>query len=471
MAGAARVEGEVMRSFNPARPDEIIGEAVAADAGAVAAAVERARVAQADWRGLGIIRRGRILRACADAVARRADELAELMTREEGKTLAEARGEVDGAVETIHYHAGHARDADGRTYPSGTPDELVRTLRVPVGVVAAITPWNFPMQIPAWKIAPALLWGNAVVWKPSGEIPVISRALADTLGEAGLPDGVLQLVLGEAEAGEALVAHPGVDAVTFTGSVPVGRAIAAVASARGAKVQLELGGHNAAIVCADVDPAWAASIVVGGAMGATGQKCTATRRIIAVGDAYAPLLAEVARQTEALVVGDGLDPATQIGPLVSERARAAVAAAVDAAVAEGAQVVARAAAPAGGAWYPPTVLAGSPDLTICREEVFGPVTTVLHVDSLDEAIALANDTAFGLSATVLTHDERTIRRCIDRLDAGVVKANAPTTGTELHVPFGGLKDSTFPAPREQNAETVADFLTWTKSAYTRLVPE
>jgi aldehyde dehydrogenase (NAD+) len=471
MASTAQTGAGTIRSVNPARPDELVGEVAAADASEVAEAVRRARAAQIGWRDLGSIRRGRILRDCAEAVARRADELARLLTIEEGKTLAEARGEVDGAVETIHYHAGHARDADGRTFPSGTPDELVRTFRVPVGVVGAITPWNFPVQIPAWKIAPALLWGNAVIWKPSGEIPVISQAFAAAFRDGGLPDDVLQIVVGDAEAGQALVADPGVDAITFTGSVPVGRAIAATASARGAKVQLELGGHNAAIVCADVDPVWAAGIVVAGAMGATGQKCTATRRIIAVGDAYAPLLAEVARQTEALVVGDGLDDATQIGPLISTGARDAVASAVDAAIAEGAQVVARAGAPDGAAYYPPTILTGSADLAICREEVFGPVATILQVATVDDAISLANSTDFGLSATVLTRDERTIRRCVERLDAGVVKANAPTTGTELHVPFGGLKDSTFPAPREQNAETVVDFFTWTKSAYTRLVPE
>lgn len=461
----------IIQSVNPAQLDETVGAVAADDAAAVGAAVERARAAQIGWRELGIIRRGRILRACADEVARRAEDLARLMTLEEGKTIGEARGELEGAVETMHYHAGHARDADGRTFPSSTPDELVRTLRVPVGVVAAITPWNFPVQIPAWKIAPALLWGNAVVWKPSTETPMLSQAYADALTAAGLPDGVLELVHGDAEAGQALVSHSGVDAVTFTGSVPVGRSIAAITSARGAKVQLELGGHNAAIVCGDVDPVWAASIVVGGAMGGTGQKCTATRRAVAVGDAYEPLLTEIVRQTEALVVGDGMDPATQIGPLVSERARKDVAAAVDAALAEGAQIAAQAQAPTGGAYFPPTILTGDAGLAICREEVFGPVLTVLGVDTVDDAIALANSTPFGLSATVLTHDERTIRRCIERLDAGVVKANAPTTGTELHVPFGGLKDSTFPAPREQNAETVVDFVTWTKSAYTRLVPE
>lgn len=467
----AHLTGGVARSVNPARPDEVVGEVRVADARAVADAVARARAAQAGWRALGAIARGRILRGCAAAIDRRAGELAALMTAEEGKTLGESRGEIDLAVETILYHAGHARDADGRTYPASHPDDVIRTMRVPVGVVGVITPWNFPAQILAWKAAPALLWGNAVVWKPSLDTPVLSEALVECLAEGGLPDDVLVLVQGGAETGAALVADAGVDAVTFTGSVPVGREIAAVAVARGAKVQLELGGHNAAIVCDDVDPAWAAATVLAGAMGGTGQKCTATRRVIAVGDAHDALVAELVRQTPDLVVGDGADAATQIGPLVSERARAGVAAAVDAALAAGAEAVARAAVPDGGWHYPPTVLAGSPDLAICREEVFGPVTVVLRAADLDEAIALANATDYGLSATILTRDERAIRRCFDRLDAGVVKANAPTTGTELHAPFGGLKDSTFPAPREQNAESAAEFFTWTKTTYSRLVPE
>ncbi len=470
MALAVEYHGGIARSVNPARPEEVVGEIAFANAAAVDVAVQRARAAQREWRGLGIICRGRILRDCADAVAAHGEELAQLMTAEEGKTLAESRGEIDGTIETLHYHAGHARDADGRTYPSSHPEEVVRTVRVPVGVVGVITPWNFPTQIAAWKLAPALLWGNAVVWKPSVDIPVISQRFAEIMIAAGVPADVLSVVQGGADVGQALVAHPGVDAITFTGSVPVGKAIAAVASARGAKVQLELGGHNAAIVCADVDPAWAASIVVGGAMGSTGQKCTATRRVIAVGEAYEPLLAEMQRQTEALVVGAGDDSAAQIGPLVSPRALASVTAAVDAAIAEGAGVAARAVVPADGWYYPPTVLTGSPELAICRNEVFGPVTVLLCAADIDEAIAIANATAFGLSATVLTHDESTIRRCFDQLEAGVIKANAATTGTELHVPFGGLKDSTFPGPREQNAETAAEFFTWTKSTYSRLVP-
>ncbi|MBM3680226.1 MAG: aldehyde dehydrogenase family protein [Actinobacteria bacterium] len=463
---------EVLESRNPARPDEVVGVAPVADVAGLEAEVAAARAAQADWDALGIVERGRILRRAAGELERRAEDLAVLLTAEQGKTLDEARVEVGGSVETLLYHAGHARDADGATYPSGNPDELIRTVRVPVGLVAAITPWNFPVQIPAWKLAPALLHGNAVLWKPSSETPMTSLALAEALVAGGLPAGVLRVLIGGGEVGRALVAHPAVGAITFTGSVPVGRGIAVQAAERGAKVQLELGGHSACIVCPDVDPAWAAGIALAGAMGGTGQKCTATRRVIAVGGALEPLLAELRRQTPLLVVGDGATAGAQIGPLVSAGARDGVAAALAAALAEGAEVVAEAPVPAGGGWYlAPTVLQGGPDLAICREEVFGPVAVVLAVDDLDGAIALANATDFGLTATVLTRDERVIRRCVRELEAGIVKANAPNTGSELHVPFGGLKDSSFPAPREQNAASAAEFFTWSKSAYLRVPPE
>lgn len=463
---------EVLESRNPARPDEVVGVAPVADVVGLEAEVAAARAAQADWDALGIVERGRILRRAAGEFERRAEDLAVLLTAEQGKTLDEARVEVGGSVETLLYHAGHARDADGATYPSGNPDELIRTVRVPVGLVAAITPWNFPVQIPAWKLAPALLHGNAVLWKPSSETPMTSLALAEALVAGGLPAGVLRVLIGGGEVGRALVAHPAVGAITFTGSVPVGRGIAVQAAERGAKVQLELGGHSACIVCPDVDPAWAAGIALTGAMGGTGQKCTATRRIIAIGGALEPLLAELRRQTPLLVVGDGASAGAQIGPLVSAGARDGVAAALAAALAEGAEVVAEAPVPADGGWYiAPTVLQGGPDLAICREEVFGPVAVVLAVDDLDGAIALANATDFGLTATVLTRDERVIRRCVRELEAGIVKANAPNTGSELHVPFGGLKDSSFPAPREQNAASAAEFFTWSKSAYLRVPPE
>lgn len=460
--------GEDRSSTDPARPDHAVARYRTADADLLKHAVSAAAEAQADWSALGLIGRGAVLRRAATELERRAEEIATLLCAEEGKTIGEARAEVALSAETFHYQAGRARAADGSSFPSSHPDELIRTVRRPVGTVGVITPWNFPLQIPAWKLAPALLWGNSVVWKPASETPATAVALAEVLQEAGVPAGVLNLLLGPGAIGAALVEHPDVHAVTFTGSVPVGRSIAAAVVPRGGKVQLELGGHNAALVMDDVDLGPVADAVVAGAMLSTGQKCTATRRIIvheAVRDELVDLVAERVRR---LRVGPGSDPSSTLGPLVSAGARREVDAAVDQALAEGAEIVARAEVPDGpGHWSAPTVLAGTPELTIAREEVFGPVTTVLTVRDADAAIALANATRFGLTASVFTTDERTVRRCLAELEAGLVKVNAPTTGSELHAPFGGLKDSSFPAPREQNGDTAAEFFTTTKTAYLR----
>ncbi len=460
--------GDERESRDPARPDRVVARYHVADEDMLKQAIAAAGHARAGWAALGVIARGAVLRRAAVLIEQRTEELAELMCAEQGKTLAEARGEVALSAETFHYHAGQARSADGATFPSSHPDEVIRTVRRPVGTVGVVTPWNFPVQIPAWKIAPALLHGNCVVWKPASETPATAAALAEVLVEAGVPAGVLNLLLAPGSLGAALVADPGVDAVTFTGSVPVGRSIAAATTPRGAKVQLELGGHNAALVTDDVDLAAAADLIVAGAMLSTGQKCTATRRVIVLDSVHDELVALLVERVRALTVGPGDDPATTVGPLVSARACEEVAAAVAQAVEEGAQVLARAEVPSGpGCWSPPTLLGGSAGLSIAREEVFGPVTTVLRVVDLDEAITLANSTAFGLTAAVFTSDKRTARRCVAELDAGLVKVNAPTTGSELHAPFGGLKDSSFPAPREQNAATSAEFFTWTKTAYLR----
>ncbi|WP_405564879.1 aldehyde dehydrogenase family protein [Streptomyces sp. NBC_01180] len=463
-------EGAEARSFDPAHPDRAVAVYRTAGEKLLHRAVTAAQAAQPDWSAQGLIQRGLVLRRAAGLLADRAEDIALLMTREEGKTLPESRGEVAASVETLYYHASRARSADGATYPSGHPYEVIRTLRRPLGTVAAITPWNFPLQIPAWKIAPALLWGNAVIWKPASDTVAVAAAFAQVLADAGVPAGVLNLLLAPGSLGAALVAREEVAGVTFTGSVAVGRSIQAAAVPRGAKVQMELGGHNAAIVLPDVDPAGAAADLVAGAMGSTGQKCTGTRRIIAVGEAYDALLPELKHRIEALVVGDGLDDGVGIGPLVSARARQEVETAVEQALSEGAQVLARAdAGPAsdGDCFFAPTLLAGHPGLTICHEEVFGPVTTLVRAADLDEAIRIANGTRFGLTAAVFTCDERAVRRCVEELDAGLVKVNAPTTGSELHAPFGGLKDSSFPAPREQNGDSGAEFFTWSKTAYLR----
>lgn len=462
-------EGEEVTSFDPAHPDQVVAAYRPAEEALLDRAVAAATAAQPDWDQMGLVQRGLVLRRAAELLRDRTEELAWLMTREEGKTLPESRGEVGAAVETLYYHAGRARASDGVTYPSGHPDEVIRTVRRPLGVVAAITPWNFPLQIPAWKIAPALMCGNAVVWKPASDTVALAVAFAEVLVEAGLPAGVLNLLLAPGSLGATLVGREEIAGVTFTGSVPVGRSIQAAVVPRGGKVQMELGGHNAAIVLPDVDPAEAAASLVAGAMGSTGQKCTATRRIIAVGEAYDALVPELESRVKALVVGDGRDDGVDVGPLVSPKARQQVESAVEQAVAAGARVLARADDPASsdGGYFAPTLLAGTPDLSICREEVFGPVTTLLRATDLSDAIRIANGTSFGLTSAVFTCDERAVRQCLAELDAGLVKVNAPTTGSELHAPFGGLKDSSFPAPREQNGDTSAEFFTWSKTVYLR----
>lgn len=435
-------------------------------------AMAAAAAAAPGWDRQGLLSRGQVLRRAAQLMEDRAEELAVLMTREQGKSLVDSRGEVGATIETLYYHAAAARRPDGATYPSAHPDEVVRTVRRPVGTVAVITPWNFPLQIPVWKIAPALLWGNPVVWKPASDTPAMAVALTEILVESGLPGGVLNLLLGPGHLGASLVAHRDTAAVTFTGSVPVGHAIRDVVVPRGAKLQMELGGHNAAIVLPDAHLPSAAEAIVAAAMGSTGQKCTATRRVIAVGDCYDALVTELVGRVEALAVGRGIDEGTALGPVVSAKARDQVSAAVQQAIDEGAEVLATGMVPDSfGHWVAPTLLAGTPDLTICREEVFGPVTTVLRAADLDAAIALANATDFGLTASVFTRDERAIRRCVDELVAGLVKVNAPSTGSELHAPFGGLRDSSFPAPREQASDAAAEFFTISKTAYLRLAPE
>ena len=460
--------GPELVSSDPARPDRVIATYQAADNELVKQAVGAAAEAGNAWAAQGPIARGVVLRRIAGELERRADDLAKLICAEEGKTIGEARAEVALSAETFAYHAFQARAADGVTFPSGNPDELIRTIRRPVGTVAVITPWNFPLQIPAWKIAPALLWGNCVVWKPASETPATAAALAEVMHRAGLPAGVLNLLFGSGAVGAELVEHPDVDAVTFTGSVPVGRGIAAAVTSRGGRVQLEMGGHNAAIVLDDVELGPVADAIIAGAMFSTGQKCTATRRVIAHRAIRDELVELLVARVRALQVGPGSDPASAVGPLVSASARDEVAASLDLAVAEGATMLAQADVPAvSGHWSPPTLLAGAPDLTIAHEEVFGPITTVLTADDLDEAIAMANGTRFGLTASVFTTDERAIRRCLAELDAGLIKVNGPTTGSELHAPFGGMKDSSFPGPREQNGDTAAEFFTVTKTAYLR----
>ncbi|WP_449278806.1 aldehyde dehydrogenase family protein [Leucobacter sp. GX24907] len=465
--------GTPARSIDPADPGGApVAEYTTATAEQLESAVSAAAGAAQTWDAMGILARGGVLRRAAELVTERAEELAVLMTREHGKTLGDSRLEVGATVETLHYHAEAARRPDGATYPSGSADEIVRTVRRPVGPVGVITPWNFPLQIPAWKIAPALLWGNPVVWKPASDTPAMAVAFAEILVDAGVPSGVLNLVLAPGSLGGALVAHPEIAAVTFTGSVEVGASIRDTVVPRGGRLQMELGGHNPAIVMPDANIANAATMAITAATNSTGQKCTATRRIIAVGDAYDELRAALIERVSALRVGRGLDDGTQVGPLISQRAADEVNASIEQAKREGAAVLATADVPeTPGAWVQPTLFEGDPSLTICSEEVFGPVPVLLRAADLDAAIALANSTAFGLTASVFTRDEAAIRRCVNEVTAGIVKINAPSTGSEVHAPFGGLAASSFPAPREQASDSAAEFFSITKAAYYRLAPE
>lgn len=464
-------EGQAATSLNPADGGQIASYRTAT-AAQLDDAVQSAVEAAAAWDQVGIIARGLVLRRAAELTHARAEELAELMTREQGKTLADSRLEVGGTVETLYYHAGAARRPTAATYPSGFGDEEVRTVRRPVGPVAVITPWNFPLQIPAWKIAPALLWGNPVVWKPASDTPGMAVRFAEILQEAGVPDGVLNLVLAPGSLGADLVARPEICAVTFTGSGEVGDTIRDRVIPRGGRLQMELGGHNPAIVMPDANMAHAAKLIVTAAMNSTGQKCTATRRVIAVGDSYERLRQHLITEVEALKVGDGADSDTQVGPLISASAADTVRGSLATALAEGATIIAEAASSrSGDAWVTPTLLEGPRTLTICHEEVFGPMPILLRAEDLDDALQLANSTRYGLTASVFTRDESVVRRCVNELVAGLVKINAPSTGSELHVPFGGLADSSFPAPREQASDAAAEFFSIGKAVYHRLAPE
>ncbi len=466
-----RGSGGELTSCNPARPSDLVATFNAGTRSDLELAVTVALAAQGNWETMGSIARGVILRKVADLMEDRREALAALMTREQGKTLAESLGEVDGSVETIRYHAAKGRDSHGRTFPSSFPGEHIETVRQALGVVAVITPWNFPTQIPAWKIAPALLWGNTVVWKPAGDIPAISFAFAQVFHDAGMPAGVFNMVLAPGSVAQSLVDDPRIAGITFTGSVPVGKQIASSATSRGVKVQLELGGNNAAIVMPDTDPQFAAAQLLVGAMSGSGQKCTATRRIITVGDIREPFIKYFTAAVEALVVGDGADPTTTTGPVISERSKAEIESAVADTVTEGGRILAQAQIPQGDGFYvAPTVIEATMAVRTCKEEVFGPITTLLHAESLTEAIEMANATEFGLTASIFSSNDADIAQATRELQAGLIKINAPNTGSELHVPFGGLKDSTFPGPREQNAESVSEFFTVTKSVYRRIAP-
>jgi aldehyde dehydrogenase (NAD+) len=438
--------GTTFTSVNPARPAEILGTYPESTAEDVDAAVGRATDAQREWARVPAPARAEVIDRCGVILGERKAELSTLVAREAGKILVEAGGDVQEAIDMAHYVAGLGRSALGETMPSELPDKIGWTTRQPVGVVGMITPWNFPVAIPSWKCFPALLAGNGIVLKPSEHSPACADELVGALGEAGVPDGLVNVVHGHGEPGRAIVVHPGVRAVSFTGSVPTGRIVAAEAMATGPRlVSLELGGKNAMVVLPDADLAQAVAGALFGAFGTAGQRCTSTSRLIVHRDVAKELADRVAERAAALKLGDPTDPATDVGPVIDARSAQRIDGMVQGALDEGAEALTGARAVevegcAGGAFYAPTVLRGvERDHRIAREEVFGPVLSVIEVDSMDEAIDVVNESEYGLSAAIYTAAIAPALQAVDRINTGIVYVNAPTIGAEIHLPFGGTK--------------------------------
>ncbi len=454
------------RRDNPARPGELTSLTAAAEPADVDTAVSAAVSAQRAWGAASPQARGAVLSAAAGMLEERIEQVAADITAEEGKTLAEARGEAARAASILRFFGSLGWAADGETLPGSNPADLIYTRREPLGVVGVITPWNFPIAIPTWKTAPALVAGNAVVLKPALIAPAGAWHLARVLAEAGLPAGVLNLVNGSgSKIGQAISDDARIAALTFTGSTAVGDHLYRSIAPRRARVQLELGGKNAVVVLDDADPEAVAAVVAAGAFGLTGQACTATSRVICTPGVKPVLLEALAAQAQRYAPGDGAQEGVLMGPVVSADQLATDRRYLQQAVADGSTVTVGGAAP-DGLLLAPTVLSGvRPDDRIAREEVFGPVLAVLDAADLGEALAVLNDSSYGLSAGIVTNDLTAAGRFAREAQAGVIKINRPTSGVELNVPFGGVKDSSTNTYREQG-RTALDFFTWTKSVYT-----
>jgi aldehyde dehydrogenase (NAD+) len=452
---------------NPAASRDVLGELRSADLELVKETVRTAAQAWPTWRNTPAPSRGKLLLEVARLMDRHREELARLISLEEGKALKDSRAEVQRSVNITEFMAGEGRRFGGYTSGSESATKFAFTTRQPLGVVACITPWNFPLAIPAWKIAPALVAGNAVILKPASATPATSVRLAELYQEAGLPDGILNVLAARGgPAADALLDEEDVCAVSITGSTSTGRHVAARLAARGVPVQAELGGKNAAIVLADADLDLACAGIVDGAFGSTGQRCTATSRTIVVDSVADALLDKVLARARDLKVGPGVDEATDVGPAVTAEQRDSVLAYLEVGPTEGAECVYAAQLPElpHGHWLAPTVFDRvEPSMRVAREEIFGPVLSVIRVADADAAFEAANAVEYGLAASVYTRDVQAIFRFVDRVDVGIAHVNQPTLGGEVHLPFGGVKASGI-GPHEQGREAV-DFFTRVKTVY------
>jgi aldehyde dehydrogenase (NAD+) len=465
----APVSGRTSENRNPADTREVVGIFPDSDAHDVAAAVEAARAAYDSWRLTPAPKRGEILFRAAQILVERKEQLAHDMTREMGKVLKETRGDVQEAIDMAFFMAGEGRRLHGQTTPSEMPNKFQMSVRQPLGVVGMITPWNFPMAIPSWKIFPALIVGNTVVIKPAPDTPLSTFHFVQALADAGLPPGVVNVVCGGAEAGEALVAHPDVKVISFTGSTATGARVTRLAAESMKHVSLEMGGKNPMIVMPDADLDLAVDGALWGAFGTSGQRCTATSRLIAHRAVVGELTERLADGAERIVVGNGLHDASQMGPQINQLQLDKIISYVQIGSAEGARLVTGGMRLADGElghgfFHQPTIFADvNRTMRIGQEEIFGPVLSIITVDSLEEAIDIANDVPYGLSSSVYTRDVNAAFRAMRDLYTGIVYINAPTIGAEIHLPFGGTK-ATGNGHREAGTQVLDVFSEW-KSIY------
>ena len=464
------VTGKTFEDINPADAGQVVAQLQASGPEDVQRAVASAEAAFPGWAGMPAPRRGVILMKAAHLIEQRLDEFAKILTMEEGKTLPESKGETARAVRIFEYAGSEGARLTGETVPSEREGVFAMTIRQPLGVVALITPWNFPIAIPAWKLGPALVSGNTVVIKPSSLAPVLTLKLAEVLEEAGLPAGVLNVVTGSGvRVGMPLVTHPAVKAVSFTGSAGTGALIHAETSKNRVRAQLEMGGKNPTIVLADADLAQAAALTANAAFMSAGEKCTATSRVIVERSVLNAFTGLIVKEASKMRVGDPMDPNTDMGPAIDEAQLKADLDYIEIAKAEGAKLLCGGKRLNGGLYdkgffIEPTVFGGVESrMRIAQEEVFGPVLAIMCAEDFDDAIRIANDVQFGLSASLCTRDLSRTLQYLHRIEAGTLMVNLPSAGIEYQMPFGGMKGSSSPF-REQGS-VACDFYTQLKTVY------
>jgi aldehyde dehydrogenase (NAD+) len=462
--------GKRIQDLNPADTSEVVAEAPSSTAAEAAEACESAAAAFEGWRNTPAPVRGQHLYRVQRRMEERRQELAEALTREEGKTIAESRGEVQRAINVIEFFAGEARRITGDTIPSELPNNFCYTVKQPVGPVAIITPWNFPVAIPIWKMAPALVSGNTVVFKPASLTPLTATLIVEMFDECGIPPGVLNLVYGGGrEVGDTVVRHPAIQAVSFTGSNDVGSGLYAAAAAKGIKCQCEMGGKNPIVILGDADLDLAVESTIQGAFGSTGQRCTATSRAVVEQSIANEFVERLHARAASLVVGNGLDPQTNVGPSVDDTQMDTVLEYVGIGKSEGATLVRggerlRDSGRDRGYFVAPAIFDHvDANMRIAQEEIFGPVLSVIRAPDPQSALKVANGVKFGLSASVYTNDVSHMFRFVDQLEAGIIHVNSPTVGGEAHIPFGGTK-ATGVGLREMGRVAI-DFYTELKVVY------